>query len=195
VRAQAILDRSKKWFAQDESVIATSYLTKLEGMNLTDKKLADDILYFNLVLAADNGNWQGIERQMSNDLPEGHPTEKMYLLALLEEQQNKVEEAKKKFNCLATANAQFEEGLLASAHFFLKDSTDRLKPYSILVTGLLAKPNSIKLLKAYVKEAAILGFDDESEQSLDKLKKLMSPSSFRKYVEENPDFFSVEAPR
>jgi hypothetical protein len=195
VKAQVIFDRSKKWFTQDEPMIATNYLALLKGMNLTDKTLAEDILYFNLLLAAEKGNWQGIEKQLSAGLPEGHPTEKTYLLALLDEQQNKEEEARKKFDYLATANSQFEEGLFASARFFLKDTTDRLKPYSILLTGLLAKPNSIKLLKAYVKEAAILGFDDESEESLAKLKKLMSQKAFRRYVEENPDFFSVESSR
>ncbi len=192
IRARAILDRSKKWFALDEMIIAIDYLSLLKGMKLTDKNLADDILYFNLVLAAEKENWEGIQKQLTSGLPEGHLNEKIYLEALLAEQQNKTEEAKAKFDYLATANIQFEEALLASTRFFLKDSTDRLKPYSILVNGLLAKPNSIKLLKAYVKEAAILGFDEESEQSLEKLKKLMSARAFRRYVEENPDFFSVE---
>ncbi|MFM9838926.1 MAG: hypothetical protein ACKVOQ_11715 [Cyclobacteriaceae bacterium] len=41
-------------------------------------------------------------------------------------------------------------------------------------------------------KATILGFDEESEQSLEKLKKLMSPRAFRRYVDENPNFFSVE---
>ncbi|MFM9838923.1 MAG: tetratricopeptide repeat protein [Cyclobacteriaceae bacterium] len=192
IKARAILDRSKKWFAQDESLIAVDYLSLLKGMKLTDKNLAEDILYFNLLLAAEKENWDGIQKQLTSGLQEGHPNEKIYLEALFAERQNKTEEAKAKFNYLATANFQFEEALLASTRFFLKDSTDRLKPYSILVNGLLAKPNSIKLLKAYVKEAAILGFDEESELSLEKLKKLMSARAFRRYVEENPDFFSVE---
>ncbi len=191
-KARAILDRSKKWFTVDEPMMAIEYLSLLKGMKLTDKNLAEDILYFNLLLAAEKENWDGIQKLLASGLPEGHPNEKIYLEALLAEKDNKTEEAKAKFNYLATANIQFEEALLASTQFFLKDSTDRLKPYSILVNGLLAKPNSIKLLKVYVKEAAILGFDEESEQSLEKLKKLMSARAFRRYVEENPDFFSVE---
>jgi Tfp pilus assembly protein PilF len=192
LKAKALLDRSKKWFEKDEPEMAVAYLSNLRGLKLKDKTLAEDILYFNLLLAADRGNWDAIQKQLANDLTEGRTNEKIYLQALLDEKDNKQEAALKKFNYLASANIQFEEALLASAHFFLKDSTDRLKPYSILVNGLLAKPNSIKLLKAYVKEAAILGFDEESEQSLEKLKKLMSPRAFRRYVDENPDFFSVE---
>ncbi len=192
LKAKALLDRSKKWFEKDEPEIAVAYLSNLRGLKLKDKTLAEDILYFNLLLAADRGNWDAIQKQLAVDLSEGHTNEKIYLQALLDEKNNKQEAALKKFHYLANTNIQFEEALLASAHFFLKDSTDRLKPYSILVSGLLAKPNSIKLLKAYVKEAAILGFDEESELSLEKLKKLMSPRAFRRYVKENPDFFSVE---
>jgi hypothetical protein len=192
LKARAFLDRSKKWFQQDEPAIAVSYLSNLRGLKLKDKTLAEDILYFNLLLAAEIGNWDAIQKQLASDLPEGHSNEKIYLQALLDERANNMEEANKKFNYLVSANIQFEESLLASTHFFLKDTTDRLKPYSILVSGLLAKPNSIKLLKAYVKEAAILGFDEESELSLEKLKKLMSAKAFRRYAEENPDFFSVE---
>jgi hypothetical protein len=58
---------------------------------------------------------------------------------------------------------------------------------------LLAKPNSIKLLKVYVKEAAVLGFDEESEEALEKLRKLMTARGFNAYVRENPDFFEVQA--
>jgi hypothetical protein len=60
------------------------------------------------------------------------------------------------------------------------------------VEGLLVKPNSVKLLKAYIKEAAIIGFDDEAEESLEKLKALLPRSSFNRYVKENPDFFDIE---
>jgi hypothetical protein len=192
LRVRALLDRSKKWFEKDEPHIALNYLTNLRGLKLKDKALAEDILFYNLLLAADKGNWGAIQKQLVEGLPQGHTNEKIYLQALLDEKDGKLEGAKKKFSYLATANVQFEEALLISTRYFLKDTTDRLKPYSILVNGLLAKPNSIKLLKAYVKEAAILGFDDESEESLEKLRKLMSPHSFRRYAEDNPDFFSVE---
>ena len=193
LRAVAILDRSKKWFSLDEPEMAISLLQKIKSLTLKDKKLYNNILHFNLMIIAGQENWTLLKQQLTSPLSfEGRPNEKIYLQALLDEVDGRETEAKQKFNYLANASAQSEEMLLASAHFFLKDSTDRLKPYSILVNGLLAKPNSIKLLKAYVKEAAILGFDDESQQSLDKLQKLMRPEAFKKYVKENPDYFEVE---
>jgi hypothetical protein len=55
------------------------------------------------------------------------------------------------------------------------------------------------MLRAYSDFVSeILNFKDYGEgtdlrrQSLEKLKKLMSSRAFRRYVEENPDFFSVE---
>jgi hypothetical protein len=59
----------------------------------------------------------------------------------------KTDEANQTFEFLSTANIHFEEGLVGAANFFSSNSTDRLKSYSIIVSGLLARPNSIKLLK------------------------------------------------
>ena len=120
------------------------------------------------------------------------PNELIYLQALQDENSGRIEEARRKFEYLSTANVHFVEGLVASSRFFSSVTTDRLKSYSILVSGLLARPNSIKLLKAYVKEAALIGFDDEASESLDKLKSLLPPRSFNRYVKENPDFFDIE---
>jgi hypothetical protein len=128
---------------------------------------------------------------MANVHFEGRPNNKIYFEALVAEAEGNLAEAAKKFDYLSRATVQDEEIALGAARYFLRDSTDRLKPYSIILNGLLAKPNSIKLLKVYVKEAAILGFDEESEQALEKLKKLLSPIAFNQYVRENPDFFEV----
>jgi hypothetical protein len=58
--------------------------------------------------------------------------------------------------------------LVAAANYFESDTTDRLKPYSILVSGLIARPKSIKLLKAHTQYAAKIGFDSEANESLEK---------------------------
>jgi hypothetical protein len=101
-------------------------------------------------------------------------------------------EAEKKFDYLGRANVYFEDGLIASARFFTEHGNDPLRPYSILVSGLLAKPHSVKLLKAYIKQSALIGFDKEAETSLEKLKQLIPRASFNKYLKENPDFFDLE---
>jgi hypothetical protein len=119
--------------------------------------------------------------------------ELIYWQALLDEMDGELNKVKESFNHLSKANLYFEEGIVAASQFFVKDTTiDRLKSYSMLVEGLLVRPNSVKLLKAYVKEAAIIGFDDEAQESLEKLKAILPRSSFNRYIKENPDFFDVE---
>lgn len=125
-------------------------------------------------------------------LKSSFPNQVVYLQAIHDQYAERMEDVRTKFEYLSQANIHFEEGLVASAKFFSADTTDRLKSYSIVVSGLLARPHSIKLLKAYVKEAALVGFDDEADESLTKLRELLPPWSFNRYVKENPDFFDIE---
>lgn len=191
LRAESLLARSKKYFAQDEISQSVKLLQRIKGLTLSDKNLYVQIQHFSLQLTAKLENWNALKQQMAGVNFEAHPNHKIYFEALLAEADGKLAEAGNKFNYLSRATVQEEEIALGAARYFLRDSTDRLKPYSIILNGLLAKPNSIKLLKVYVKEAAILGFDEESEQALEKLKKLLSPIAFNRYVQENPDFFEV----
>jgi Tfp pilus assembly protein PilF len=188
LRARAIVDRSQKWFAQDEPNRAIAYLALLKGSKLADKSLADDILFYNLMLAAETSNWDFVRKKLAEELPEGYVNEKIYLKALLDWQEGRQDEAQRKFNYLKDANVQFEEAMLAAANFYSKDA-DKLLSYSILVNALLAKPNSIKLLKAYVMVAVTLGFDEEARLSVVKLKKLMTPIAFARYIKENQILF------
>lgn len=193
LKARAILDRSKKWYAQDEPLIASEIIQKLKGLKLSDKKIYDEILVLNMMFLAELDKEKFLQQSLNKALPvQNFPNELIYLQALQDENLGRKDEARRKFEYLSNANVHFVEGLVASSRFFSSDTTDRLKSYSILVSGLLARPNSIKLLKAYVKEAALIGFDDEARESLDKLKKLLPPGSFNRYIKENPDYFDIE---
>lgn len=194
LKARAILDLSKKWYQQDEAQISFEIIKRVKGLKLTDKNTYNQILLLNMMLLAELDPESFKSQQLDKALPfqGAYPNELLYLKALQDEQTGNTEAAKLKFEFLSTANIHFEEGLIASARFFSSDTTDRLKSYSIIVSGILARPNSIKLLKAYVKEAALIGFDDEANESLDKLKRLLSPRAFNTYVAENPDFFDIE---
>jgi hypothetical protein len=193
-KARAVYDRAAQWFEQDEPDRAIAYLSALKGITFQDNNLYNDIMRLSALIAAARQNWQGLESQLDKiPFNSFHRTEKIYLEALLDEAKGKDAEAKTKYQYLSQANLQFEDALVASSRYLASDTTDRLKAYSILVNGLLAKPNSIKLLKAYVKYAAFLGFDDEAQRSLDLLRTLLPPPSFNKYVRQNPDFFSTES--
>jgi hypothetical protein len=186
MRAKAIYERSRKWYVQDEAAQAIQYLTWLKGIKLRDKNLADQLLLLNLFLAIETENWDYLKTKLVIDWPQGYINEKIYFEAMLEVYHHQIPAAKLKLNYLASANFQFEEGLLAASNYFVTDTTNRLKPYGILVNGLLAKPNSIKLLKAYTTLADQLGFSEEAQQSNQRLRKLMTPEAFIIYSRKNP---------
>jgi hypothetical protein len=194
LKAHAILDFSKKWYAQDDPATAIKILEHTKGLKLADKHVHDQILILNLMLLAETNIDLFLQQDLKKiqSLKPSFPNELVYLQILQNDYSGRTEEARIGFEYLSTANIHFAEGLISSARHFSRDTTDRIKSYSILVSGLLARPNSIKLLKAYIKEAALIGFDDEANDSLDKLKKLLPARYFNQYIKENPDFFDIE---
>lgn len=195
LKARALVEYSKKWYALDEIEVAARYLNMLDGLTPSKESTLAEIHYMTCMLLADSKNWDELKMQINTVdlLKKYYRNELIYWQALLDEKAGELDKVKESFNHLGRANMYFEEGVIASSQFLAKDTTiDRLTSYSMLVEGLMVKPNSVKLLKAYVKEAAILGFDDEAEESLEKLKAILPRSSFNRYVKENPDFFDVE---
>lgn len=188
LRARAIIERTKKCYQLDEVEEAIKELQPLRGIQLTNKKLADEIKVLNLMLSASTQQWEFIESGLKSDFPNEYRNEFIYLNTLLEQQ--KGTDAKSAMAYLSDVNYLFEEGLIAAAEYYEKDTTNRLKPYTLLVNGLLARPYSVKLLKAYSKLAANLGFEDEAQQSLAKLKQLLSTQRFESFVNENQSVFS-----
>jgi len=83
---------------------------------------------------------------------------------------------------LLSGNNQYEDGIVAAVRYFAADTQNQLKNFSNLVDGLLAKPNSVKILKQHVLMAATLGFENEAQDSLNKLRKLVPDASFKKFI-------------
>ncbi len=195
LKARALIEYSLRWYALDEPEIAARYLHLMEGLTPSRESTLAEFHFLNCMLLASTRNWEELKQQINSValLKKYYRNELVYWQALLDEKDGRTEDAKKKFDYLGKANMYFEDGVVSAAQFFVKDTTvDRLKPYSMLVEGLMARPYSVKLLKAYIKEAAIFGFDDEAAESLEKLKAILPRSSFNRYVKENPDFFDVE---
>ena len=190
LRARAIYERSKKWYQQDEVQEAIKELQPLRGIQLTNKKLADEIGLLNLMLSASTQQWGFIESKIKEGLPNEFRNESIYLTALLTQQKGDDAAVKSAMAYLADVDFLFEEGVIAAATYYTKDTANRLKPYSLLVNGLLARPYSVRLLKAYSKLAVDLGFDDEAQQSLVKLKQLLPPKRYQSFLEENAAVFS-----
>ena len=195
LKARALIEYSKRWYERDEKEIAAHYLSLLDGLTPTRESTLSEFYYLHCMLLADSKNWEELNKQIHSVklLKKYFHNEIIYWQALLDDQEGRKEEAKKKFEYLGNANMYFEDGIVAASQFLARDTTvDRLKTYSMLVEGLMVRPNSVKLLKAYIKEAAVLGFDDEAAESLNKLQAILPRSSFNRYVKDNPDYFDVE---
>lgn len=191
IKTKAILDAAKKWYQYDELEIAATYLNKIEQFPI-NKETGDELLIYRLLLLAqldaETFNQQKItfDKQLISRF-----TNEVILLKTWQSEMNGAD-VTNNYQHLSQANTYFEDGLVAAATFFANDTTDRLKPYSILVSGLMARPNSIKLLKAHTRYASLIGFDNEASESLEKLRHLLQPRAFNQFVTENPDIFTVQ---
>lgn len=186
-KATAILDRSKKWFAQDEILSALHTHQRLQGLHLTDTQLFANIKYFELRLFAARGQWSMLQEQIQKGILFGpyRETERIYYEALNQVFAGDSVHATTNFKWLALSNAYFDDGVVASAAFFKKNGRGNYSPYSILSEALQVNPNSIKILKAYIPTALAQGYDQYAVSSLQTLQSLISPEGLRKFVAEN----------
>jgi tetratricopeptide (TPR) repeat protein len=190
LRAKAILDRSKKWFARDETARAIRYFQKLQGLHLTEMRLFDDIKYFELRLFASQGQWPKLQEQIQKGVTFGpyKEGEGVYYSALVHFIKGDTARAAREFNWLATSNPYFDEGVVTAASFFDRQPGNKQKVYTILSEALLVNPNSVKILKAYIAVATRLGYHDFAASALNTLRPLISASAYQKVLAENqPD--------
>lgn len=192
LQTRAILDAAKKWYQQDELEAAATYLNKIEVA--ASEKTNHELLIYQLLLMAqlDSETFQKQQLEFTANIRASFPNEVLLLETWQAELAGKSEIVESNYNHLSNASVHFEDGLVAAARYFESDTTDRLRPYSILVSGLIARPKSIKLLKAHTKYAAKIGFDEEATESLEKLRQLLSIRAFNRFVTDNPEIFTVQ---
>ncbi|MBS1486571.1 MAG: hypothetical protein JST43_03210 [Bacteroidetes bacterium] len=187
LRAKAFYDRAEKWFRWDEPTQAIRLLRAT--LNIGDSEEQKKSRALRLLIAAsqhdvvflkENAAWADALK----------PYEKAYTDAVLAQADGNNTLAQAKFNYIAEANDQFEEGLVAASRFFTQDSTYRLQRFSLLVDGLLAKPQSVKILKQYILQAALLGLEKEAQDALEKLQAILPEVLFKKFVKAHPGLFN-----
>jgi hypothetical protein len=186
-RAKAILDRSRKWFAQDETGRAARVFSKLQGLHLTDNRLFAEIKYFELHLFAARRQWPFLQEQVDKGILFGpyREADRVYYTALQQADAGDTLKAGKNFEWLARNNSYFDEGVVAAAQFFQRHGADKRKPYRILSGALQANPFSVRVLKAYIPVALNSGYDVYAASALQTLQSQMSTAAFRRYIIEN----------
>ena len=193
LKARAILTRSQNLFEADQVDPAIFTFQQIEGLQLVDKNLFNEIKYFELALRAKKKDLEGLTRLLENNnlsFTGQRNNEHIYYLALINESKGDSLTAAKQFQWLATVNPYDEESIIGAAHYFKVKSADNLKSYSILVEALHSNPYSIKLLKAYSLEAARLGFVDYANDALERLRSLMSTNAMRVFLLNNQNTFA-----
>ena len=173
-KAQALLDMSKKQYKADRIIPAVGFFNQTRGLEITDKKLYDEIRFFELRMLASRRDVINLANQINKgitfDASQG--LDKMLYTALVSESEGDVETAEKNYKILGSWNPYFEDGILAAATFFRNKDPKSDKPYSILVEAIQINSNSVRLLKAYAAEASRQGFDEYAASAVQRLMEL-----------------------
>lgn len=170
-KAQALLDMAKKNFRADRILPAIRFYNQVSGLKLTDKKLYEDIRYFELRMLASRKEVRKLANQINKGITfdSAHTLEKLLYAALISESGSDMTTAAKNYELLGRMNPFFEDGILAAADFFRNQDTKSHKPYDILAEAIQVNSYSIRLLKAYATEAARIGFDEYAASAVQRL--------------------------
>ncbi|MBA4058294.1 MAG: hypothetical protein C0490_26490, partial [Marivirga sp.] len=157
-----------------EFIPAIRYFNRIAGLELTDKRLYEDVRHFELLMLSERGDMIALARQINKGITfdRTRALEKLLFTALLAESSGDTTLAKKNYEILGTYNPYFEEGIISAAAFFRKHGKNKLKPYTILAEAIQINSNSIRLLRAYASEAGRMGFDQYAFNVIERLKEL-----------------------
>ncbi|MFZ6010552.1 MAG: tetratricopeptide repeat protein [Bacteroidota bacterium] len=161
-KAQALLDMARRQYKADNMTSAIWYINRISGLELTDKKLYENVRHTELRMLASRREVRSLAQQINQGLTfEGSRSlDKMLYTALISESSADMATAKRYYEIVGKSNPYFEEGIMAAANFFRNQNQSDLKAYNILVEAIHVNSNSIRLLKAYAAEAARMGFEE-----------------------------------
>jgi hypothetical protein len=173
-KGQALLDMAKKQFDAGQIVQAIRYYNQTSGLELTDKKLYEDIRHFELRMLASRAETRKLATQINNGITfdASRSLEKMLYTAVISESNGDAKTAEKNYRILGSWNPYFEDGILAAATFYRNRNVTSPVPYNILAEAIQVNSNSIRLLEAYAAEAARQGFDDYAASAVQRLQEL-----------------------
>jgi hypothetical protein len=173
-KAQALLDFSRKFFEADLMTPAIRFYNRIAGLELSNKKLYDDVRHAELTMLAYRRELAQLNTQMNKDVTfdDTRFLEKTLYTALMAESTGDSTTAERNYKILSHYNPYFEEGIIAAANFYRKKGRERLKPYNILAEAIQVNANSIRLSKAYIDEAYSQGFDEYANSAAERLAEL-----------------------
>ncbi|MCU0418157.1 MAG: hypothetical protein MUC38_00750 [Cyclobacteriaceae bacterium] len=186
-KAAVTVDRAKRLWAAGHEAASRACMNRLNEWPVPASSLRTDIILFSLVQFVKAQQWVAVQQQLKA-LGPTHPwrAEYQYALAALAQQEGNARAAADHYRFVAAHGPFLEDAIVAGAEFFAAADATSLEPLSILTEGLLAKPESIKVLKAYTLQAARLGYAEEAQQTLNTLGELLPVAELRQFVQAHP---------
>ena len=173
-KGQILLEMSQRQFNTGNTATAIKYFTQLGEIQFSDKNLFEKIQHFELELLASRGQLRLLATKINEGVTfnQSQQLEKLLYTAMLSVASGDTTVATMNYKILATYNPFYEEGIIAAARYFKRHSADPLKAYNILTDAVHVNMNSIRLLTAYVAEAARMGFDEYAASAAEQLEEL-----------------------
>lgn len=181
-RGWALLKMSEKLWEKDLATAAKEYYIKLSGLKLTDQRLYDQIQWLELKMIAAEGNVRALSTKINQGIvfDAAHLLEKHYFTALINEASGDTTNARRHYEFIAYRNPFLEEATIAAANFI--GISEKFEAYNILLNAIEINPSSVKLLKAYILQAARVQLDNYAQNSLQDLQPIISADAFRVFL-------------
>jgi hypothetical protein len=173
-KGQALLDMAKKQLRADRIIPAIRSFQRISGLELTDKKLFEDIQHFELRMLASRNEARNIAKAINKgvEFDQSRLLEKMLYTAIISETNGDTVNAEKLYAIVGKWNPYFEEGILAAAQFYKTLDPESLKAYDLLAEAIQVNATSLRLLKAYAAEALRKGFDDYAVSAGERIREI-----------------------
>lgn len=186
LRAEAILSFSKKLFDHDLTEAAIQVFSLLADLKLTNQKLFDEIINYELKLFADQGRIMALANYINdNDIEFEFSKfgQRVFYTGMLNAVSGDSIGALKNFRWVAH-NLPFNEMEVVKATEYISLYTkDQFEVYNLLLNALEVNPKSVRLLKAYIIEATGLGLERFATNALEDLKPLVTAAHYNSYTE------------
>jgi hypothetical protein len=165
---------AKRQFKADRIVPAIKYLNQTSGLELTDKRLYEEVKHFELVMLASRGEVQNLAKQINKGVEFGRDKalHKVLYTALVNQISGDTVNAEKNYNYLGKMNPYFEDAIIAASNYYIATDPDGPKAYDILVEAIQINKNSPRLLRAYISEAMRQGFEGYAASATETLRQL-----------------------
>jgi hypothetical protein len=173
-KAQALLDMAKKQLKADRIIPAIRFFQQISGLELTDKKLFEDIQHFELRMLASRNEARNIAKAINKgvEFDGSRFLEKMLYTAIISETNGDSTNAEKLYAIAGKWNPYFEEGVLLAAQFYKNRDPESLRAYDLLAEAIQVNATSLRLLKAYAAEAMRKGFEDYAVSVGERIKEI-----------------------